>query len=239
MMAILEYWPVLLKGLWITVTVSLCTIIGGAIGAVIIGGLRLSSSTAVRVATMVFVELWRSPSALVWLFWVYYALPMVTGTRINPLTAAILVLLLEASVYGSEVVRSGLEAVNRGQSDACYALGLNKSQSFIKVVLPQALSQIVPGFGSMARTMFKWTAIVSFIGVQDLLYVSQFVRAQTFETTKVFLLLAVVYWILCLGVAFAFRALEQVLPLNRALRAAQASSSASQLGDNVSAIGAA
>lgn len=227
MKAIVEYWPVLLQGLWITVWLGVCTIIGGAIGAVLIGGLRLSKSARVRSTTMFFVELWRGPSALVWMFWVFFALPVIPGMpRLSPITAAILVLVLEASVYGSEVVRAGLESVHRGQNDACHALGLSKMQSFMKVILPQALSQVVPGFGGMARSMVKWTAIVSFVGVPDLLYVANYVRGQTYETVTVFLLLAATYWVLCLICGYAFRALEWVLPLNRALRAAQLSTKA-------------
>ncbi|WP_183238757.1 ABC transporter permease subunit, partial [Bradyrhizobium sp. CIR18] len=132
-------------------------------------------------------------------------------------------LALDGSAYGAEIVRAGIESVHRGQSDACHALGLSNLQSFRKVVLPQALSQIVPAFGSLARGIFKWTAIVSFIGVQDLIYVGDYVRGQTFETVTVFCLLAVVYWILTLLCAAVFRVIEHLLPLNRALRAARTS----------------
>lgn len=232
MKAIFEYWPVLLQGFWVTVWLAVCTIVGGAVGAVVIGALRLSKSRRVRAATMFFVECWRGPSALVWMFWVFFALPVIPGMpRMSPTAAAILVLVLEASAYGSEVVRAGLESVHRGQSDACHALGLSKLQAFTKVILPQALSQVVPGFGSMARSMIKWTAIVSFVGVQDLIYVANYVRGQTYETVTVFMLLAATYWFLCLICAYAFRALERVLPLNRALRAAQAATKTARSTD--------
>lgn len=238
MKAIFEYWPVLLQGLWITVSLGVCTILGGAVGSVLIGGLRLSKSARVRSTTIFFVELWRGPSALVWMFWVFFAMPVIPGMpRLSPITAAMLVLVLEASVYSSEVVRAGLESVNRGQGEACHALGLGKVQAFIKVILPQALSQVVPGFGSMARSMIKWTAIVSFVGVQDLIYVANYVRGQTYETVTVFLLLAATYWVLCLICGYAFRALEWVLPLNRALRAAQVSTKAAP-GADIRPVGA-
>ncbi|QOZ23874.1 amino acid ABC transporter permease [Bradyrhizobium sp. CCBAU 51753] len=223
-MAVLEYWPALLQGLWVTVWVSLCIIFGAAFGSVILGALRLSKSPVVRAATMLFIESVRGPSALVLLFWVYYALPLIPGMpHLGPVTAAILVLALDASAYGAEIVRAGIESVHRGQGDACHALGLSNLQGFRKVVLPQALSQIVPGFGSLARGIFKWTAIVSFIGVPDLLYVGGYIHGQTFETVSVFCLIAAIYWILTLLCAVVFRFIEQLLPLNRALRAARTS----------------
>ncbi|WP_083754890.1 amino acid ABC transporter permease [Bradyrhizobium murdochi] len=224
MYAVLEYWPALTQGVWVTVWVALCIIPGAAIGAIILGALRLSENPALRVVSMLLIEAIRAPSALVLLFWVFYALPLVPGMpRLSPVAAAIFVLVLDGAAYGAEIVRAGIEAVHRGQTDACHALGLSKLQSFAKVVLPQALSQIVPAFGSLARSMVKWTAIVSFIGVQDVLYVANYIRGQTFETVAVFCLLGAIYWILTVLCGLAFRALEEVLPLNRALRAARLS----------------
>ncbi|MCK1516949.1 amino acid ABC transporter permease [Bradyrhizobium sp. 190] len=224
MKAVLEYWPAFAQGLWVTVWIAACIILGAALGAIILGALRLSETLAIRVASMLFIEAIRAPSGLVLLFWVFYVLPLLPGMpRLSPLTAAILVLALDGAVYGAEIVRAGIESVHRGQSDACHALGLTKLQSFTSVVLPQALSQIVPAFGSLARGMIKWTSIVSFIGVQDVLYVANFVRGQTYETVTVFCLLAAVYWILTVLCGIAFSTLERVLPLNRALRASRAS----------------
>ncbi|WP_271627704.1 amino acid ABC transporter permease [Bradyrhizobium sp. CCBAU 11445] len=232
MRAVLEYWPSLAQGLWVTIWVALCIIVGGALGALVLGPLRLSGTPAIRVAAMLFIEFIRGPSALVLLFWVFYALPLLPGMpRLSPIVAAILVLALDGAVYGAEIVRAGIETVHRGQTDACHALGLSKVQSLTKVILPQALSQVVPAFGSLARDMVKWTAIVSFVGVQDVLYVANNVRGQTFETASVFCLLAVAYWILCLMCSAAFRALEHVLPLNRALRAGRSSVQAAPEAD--------
>ncbi len=222
MLAILEYWPVLVRGLWTTVWVALCTIAFSAIGALLIGPMRLSRLRAVRAGSMLLVEIVRGPSGLVWLFFVFYAMPMVPHMpRLSPITASVLVLSAIGTAYGSEIVRAGIQAVQRGQLDACHALGLNRLQALRKVVVPQALSQIVPAFGSLAADMVKWTSILSFVGVQDLLYVANNIRSNTFQTVAVFSMLALVYWILCLISSLSFSALERVLPLNRALRAAR------------------
>jgi polar amino acid transport system permease protein len=219
--AIIEYWPALAQGLLITVWVALSSILGAASGGLILGSLRLSRRKPVRVGAAVLVEVIRGASALVLLFWVFYALPLLPGMpHLSPMVASILVLSLVGASYGSEIVRGGIESVQRGQAEACHALGLTPAQGLRRVVLPQALSQIVPAFGSLAADMIKWTSIVSFVGVQDLLYVGNTIRSATYETIGVFSLLAATYWLLCVISGWSFKSLESVLPLNRSLRAA-------------------
>lgn len=151
----------------------------------------------------------------------FYALPLVPGMpHLGPLTAAIIVLSLIGASYGAEIVRSGIESISVGQRDACHALGLSRRDGFVQVILPQALTQIVPAFGSLAADMVKWTSIVSFVGVQDVLYAANSVRTATYATVPVFCLLAALYWGLCVLSGMIFRAVEKQLPLTRARRAA-------------------
>jgi polar amino acid transport system permease protein len=218
--SVLEYWPSLMRGLATTVWIALASIFGAAVGSLVLGTLKLSRSRARRRATGAFIEVVRGASALVLLFWVFYALPLVPGApHLTPTAASILVLSLIGAAYGAEIVRGGIESVHKGQSDACHALGFTPAQSLRLVILPQALSQIVPAFGSLAADMIKWTSIVSFVGVQDVLYVANSVRSVTYETVTVFTLLAALYWGLCLVSGALFKLLERFLPLNRALQA--------------------
>ncbi|WP_439360354.1 amino acid ABC transporter permease [Bradyrhizobium sp. DASA03007] len=231
MSAIVEYWPALARGFWVTTWVSIWIFVGAALGAMVLGTLRVSKIPTIRIASILLVELIRAPSALVLLFWVFYALPLLPGMpRLSPLAAVILVLALDGAAYGAEIVRAGIEGVPRGQKDACHALGLTELQSLMKVILPLALSQIVPAFGSLTRSMVKWTSIVSFVGVQDVVYVANYIRVQTYDAITVFGLLVVLYWILNILCGAAFSALEQVLPLNRALRAPRESAQADRKG---------
>jgi polar amino acid transport system permease protein len=237
MVAILQYTPAILDGLLTTAIVALLSIIGAAIVSLLLGVFRSAKRMSVRAAAGGAVELLRGSSALVYLFWAYYALPaLMPGIpRFNPFTASITVLSLVGGAYGAEIVRGGLQAVPRGQFDACRALGLPPYQALTRVILPQALSQIVPGFGSLAVDMVKWTSIVSFVGVQDVLYVANSVRSITYETVAVFLVVAALYWVLCLFVSLAFHRIERVLPLNRALRASRQSTEAPLNGRPLSA----
>ncbi len=218
----MEFLPAIGQGLATTVAIATASILGCAVTSIVLGVARRSTLVPVRATAGFVVELLRGASVLIYLFWVYYALPLVPGMpRLSPLAVSIVVLSLVGGAYGAEIVVSGLQAVPRGQPEAAHALGLSKHQTFIRIVLPQALTQIVPAFASLAIDMVKWTAIVSFLGVQDLLSVANTIRSITYSTVGVYLGVALIYLGLCLATSHLFRLLEQVLPLNRALAAAR------------------
>ena len=218
--ATLEHLPALLRGLQTTALVAALAILGCILVSLVLGVPRAGRRRSTRVSSALAIEFFRGASALVFLFWAYYALPLVPGMpQLSPLVASVAVLSLVGGAYGAEIVRAGLESVPRGQIDACRALGLRPLQAMRLVILPQALSQIVPAFGSLAVDLVKWTSLVSFVGVQDLLYVANAVRSITFQSMPVFVVLALMYWLLCLIVSVVFRGLERILPLNRALNA--------------------
>ncbi|MBB4264258.1 amino acid ABC transporter permease [Bradyrhizobium sp. CIR3A] len=221
MQSVLEYWPVWMRGLWTTVWLSVCIVVFASVGSTALGVARTAKSPLVAIPARFVTESLRAPSAIVLLFWVFFVLPLVPGMlTLSPVAVAIVVLTLVGSAYGADIVRAGIESVNAGQFDACHALGLSTYQTLHKVIVPQALSQIVPAYGGAARSMIKWTSLLSFIGVQDVLYVANFVRGQTYETFIVLMLLSGCYWLLCLVCGLIFRAIEKTLPLNRALQRA-------------------
>lgn len=218
----LEFLPAIGQGLATTVAIAAASILGCAMTSIALGAARRSTLVPLKVGAGFVIELLRGASVLIYLFWVYYALPLIPGMpRLSPLAVSIVVLSLVGGAYGAEIVVSGLQAVPRGQPEAAHALGLSKYQTFIRIVLPQALTQIVPAFASLAIDMVKWTAIVSFLGVQDLLSVANTIRTITYSTVGVYLGVALIYLVLCLCTSQLFRLLEQALPLNRALAAAR------------------
>ena len=219
MSAVFAYWPALIDGLITTIWVAITSILGSAVVSLILGTLRISRKSSLRIIASLLIEVFRCASALVFLFWVFYALPLLPGMpRLSPIMASIGVLALVGGAYGAEIVRGAIESINSSQSDACHALGLTPWQGLTRVILPQALSQIVPSFGSLAADLVKWTSIISFVGVQDIFYVANTVRSVTYQTVSVFTLLAAIYWTICLLSSLFFRFLEHFLPLNRALR---------------------
>lgn len=213
------YLPDMLDGLRVTITVAALSIAGCALTALTLGVLRTMKGAAVRYSAVVFIELMRGASVIVYLFWLYYALPAIPGVpQLSAFTACVLVLSLGGGVYGAEIVRGGIEAIPRSQWDACQALGLSKFNTLFRVVLPQALSQIVPAFGSLSVDLVKWTSIVGFVGVHDLFYIANSARTMTNETVIIYLILVLVYWSLCTFTGFIFRGAEYFLPMSRSRR---------------------
>jgi polar amino acid transport system permease protein len=206
---LIEFLPAIGQGLATTVAIAVASILGCALVSITLGVARRSKLAPAKAGAGFFVELLRGASVLIYLFWVYYALPLVPGMpRLSPIAVSIVVLSLVGGAYGAEIVVSGLQAVPKGQTEAAQALGLSKYRTFITVVLPQALTQIVPAFAS-----------VSFLGVQDLLAVANNIRTITYSTVGVYVGVALIYLALCLVTSHLFRLLEQALPLNRALSA--------------------
>jgi polar amino acid transport system permease protein len=220
---LLPYLPALWNALGITVLIATLSILGAALTSVALGILRAARNSPARRVSAGAVEILRGASAIIYLFWIYYALPVVPGApRLSPFAASVLVLSLTGGAYGAEIVRGGIQAVPHSQLDACHALGLSRRHTVLCVMLPQALSQVVPAFSSLAVDMIKWTVIVSFVGVQDVFYVANTARAVTNQTVAIYLLLVVIYWVLCSCTSLIFRGIEYALPLSRARRAARA-----------------
>lgn len=222
MPSLLDFTNELLGGLIVTVQIAVLSILGCAITSLVLGVLTASKKLPSQLTGRIAVEILRGTSVVVYLFWVYYALPLIPGMpSLSAFSASVLVISLVAGGYGAEIVRAGIAAIPAGQIDACHALGLTGWQSLIRVVIPQAVSQIVPAFGSLAVDVVKWTTVVSFVGVSDLFYVANAVRTVTFDTISIYGLLALIYIVLCTITSLFFRAIEWFLPLNRALRASR------------------
>jgi polar amino acid transport system permease protein len=183
----------------------------GALAAVasLFAGLgRLSSLRLVRWTAGAYVELFRGTSALVQLFWVYFVLPF-AGIELGAFTAGFVVLGLNAGAYGAEVVRGAVLAVPPGQRDAAQALNFTRSQTLLRIILPQALPAMLPPAGNLVIELTKNTALVSMIAVHELTFTAQLLRAATLQTGLVFGLVLALYFGLALVLTRLFRRLER------------------------------
>jgi polar amino acid transport system permease protein len=202
--------PPLLAGLGVTLTVTL----GGALVALpaaFAGGLaRLSRCWPVRLLGAVYVDLFRGTSALVQLFWVFFALPLF-GIRLAPLTTGILVLGLNVGAYGAEVVRGAVRAVPPAQAEAALALGFGPRQILWRILLPQALPAMLPPFGNLLIELLKGTALVSLITLADLTFQGQVLRAATLASGEVLGLVLLLYFLAAQVLAWGMGRLERRL----------------------------
>jgi len=210
----LDLLPPLLDGLGITLALAA----GGAgvalVAAVVAGLGRLSRSVWLRAMATSYVEIFRGTSALVQLFWFYFALPLF-GIDLGAMTAGILVLGLNAGSYGAEVVRGAVEAVPRGQREVALALGFSHRQTLWRIIFPQAALAMLPPAGNLAIELIKNTSLASMITLSELTFQGQLLRSANLRTGEIFGLILVLYFLLARGVSFAVGRLEGRLARGR------------------------
>lgn len=206
--------PPLLSGLSITLQLAAGGAICAALSAFAVGLSRLSRHLILRAAATVYIDLLRGTSALVQLFWVYFALPML-GISLDAMTAGILVLGLNHGAYGAEVVRGAVQAVSREQYEAATSLNFTPRQTLWRIILPQALPAMLPPFGNLLIELLKNTALVSLITLSDLTFQGQLLRAATLRSGEIFTLILLLYFLLALGITFGIRQLERKLAVEK------------------------
>jgi polar amino acid transport system permease protein len=206
--SVLDYLPALMKGAWVTVQVTAFATLLWVPMAVLAGLSRLSRRKSLRAIAGTYIEIFRGTSALVQLFWLFFALPLL-GIRLTPLTAGVLALGLNIGAYGAEVVRKAVLAVPKGQKEAAIALNMTPLQRMVRVVFPQALVAMLPPFGNLMIELLKSTALVSLITLSDLTFQAQLLRSATGQTAAIFSLILVIYFVMAYAITLIVRAIER------------------------------
>lgn len=203
-----ELFLVLLQGLKITVIVTAASTVLGAVCSFAAGIGKLSTARPIRYLATTYVEIFRGTSLLVQLFWLYFALPLL-GIRLNPLTAGIVGLSLNIGAYGAEVVRGAIVAVSKDQYEAATALNFTRLQTLRKIVLPQAIVEMMPTFSNLAVQNLKDSSLVSLITLADLTFTAENLRNQTLQTVPILTITLFMYFALSLIVSGAMHWLER------------------------------
>lgn len=168
-----------MRGLWVTVQVIVGSMALGTVMSLIFGVARLSSRRWIRSAALIYIEFARGISAIILLFWIFFALPILFGfPTMPPMLAGILALGLNMGAYGAEIVRGAIESVPKGQTEATIALNMTPRQRLRYIVLPQAIPIILPPYGNLSIEVLKGTALVSLITLADLTFRTQQIRSN-------------------------------------------------------------
>jgi len=210
MISITEFWPQLAEGIQATLTITLAAFSLGAVGAIPVVALRRSRLRAFQVLGASYVEILRAIPPLPWLFLVYFGLPEF-GLRFSAMEAGIIVFGLIAAAYLTEIYRAGFRAVPIGQREAADALGLNWTQAYIRVLVPQAVRTMVPPAVAYLIGLLKDSAIVSVIGVLDITGLAVIETQKTARGLEVFLSAAALYLLLSVPLALLGRAVSKRL----------------------------
>ena len=205
--ALWDNLPLLLEGIFMTLVASFASMAASLIIALPITLARTSGRWLGFVAQL-YIELFRNVPLLVLVLWVFTVLPLLTGLTLTPLLSGILALTVNLSAFIAEIYRAGITSIAPGQSHAALAIGMTRPQAMKRVVLPQAIMRVLPALGSMWVSLFKDTAILSVIGVGELMYEGRIVATDTYRPLEVFTGVAVIYYLLAypqsLGVNWLF-----------------------------------
>lgn len=188
--------PRLLDGAWMTIWLTVVTMLLAIPGGLALALMRLSPVRLVSMAATAFVEFFRATPLILQIYWVYYVLPAYFDVQLSQLGTAILGLACNISAFNSETFRSGIVSIRLGQWNAGLALGMSRLQVFVRIVLPQAIMRVLPALASTWVSLFKDTSLVSVIAVAELSYVALTIRAETYRILEVLTALAAIYWLM-------------------------------------------
>ncbi len=155
--------------------------------------LRMSKRFFPREAAVVYIEISRGLPILVLIFWVYYGIPIMTGFAMSGFVSGVFAMTLKYAGYLAEIFRAGIEAIKTGQKEAAFSLGFSEAQAMRRIILPQAFRIIIPPTGSAFVGALQDSALVSIIGVNDLMRQAQLAVADLYRPFEVYTAVAVLY----------------------------------------------
>ena len=198
---VVNSFPLLLVGAGVTIQITvLSTAIGFVIG-LIVGVARISNLRVLRMLAEVYVEFFRGTPLLVQIFLFYFALPVITGQRIDPFIAAISACGINSGAYVAEIFRAGIQSVDDGQMEAGRSLGMTWLQTMRYILVPQAFKRVIPPLGNEFIAMLKDSSLVSVIGFEELTRRGQLIIAKTYGSFEIWMSVAVIYLVMTLTIS--------------------------------------
>ena len=206
---IIKYWPLFLEGATTTVLLSFFSVIVGVGCGTLMALARLSTNKFLSKAAKVYIDIIRGTPLLVQLYLVYFGLATVLD--LNDFISGVIAVSVNTTAYIAEIIRSGIQSVDKGQMEAARSMGMPKRMAMRQIILPQAMKNILPAIGNEFATSIKETSIVSLIGIHDLMYSSDTVRGATFTVFIPLLMTAFLYFVMTTTIAFFMDKLERKL----------------------------
>ena len=193
--------PYLIQGALITIEITLMAVGIGFFIGLFAGIARICRIKALRIIATIYADCIRGTPLLAQIFLIYFALPMLIHTQINPFVAAVTACAINSGAYVSEIFRAGIQAIDQGQFEAGRSLGLSWWQTMYYIILPQAFHNILPPLGNEFITMLKDSSLVSVIGFEELTRRGQLIIAQTYASFEIWMTVAALYLIMTLAIA--------------------------------------
>lgn len=199
----------LLEAAWLTIYLSFISFIIALFIGVIIGTIKsFKTNWFLTLVISTYIEIFRGTPLLIQLFFIYYGLPQV-GITMSSHQAAIIGLSLNFAAYIAEIVRSGVQAIDKGQYEAAKSLGLTKIQMLIHIIYPQALRIVLPSLTNSYAAILKDSSLVSVLSITELTRAGQLIYVRTYEPFEIYLTLGIFYFIMTYTVAILSKYIEK------------------------------
>lgn len=208
---IIGVMPYLVKGIQLTFIITIVGVFIGFIIGTFAGIGRLSKSKVIFWISTVYVEVIRGTPILVQILFLYFGFSDVFGINLDKITASIIAIAINAGAYVAEIVRGGIQSIDKGQSEAGRSLGLTSAQTMRYIVWPQAFKRIIPPLGNQFIISLKDTSLFSVIAVHELLYMGKSYAASTFVYFEPYLMVGIFYLIITIPSSLILRKVERRL----------------------------
>ncbi len=212
-----KYNDIFMSGVKVTIVISILSCIFGLLLGIILAFMKISGIKILQAIATVYVEVIRGTPILVQISLVFFGLPFlgihfpsfqIMGVDFERLSAGILALIINSGAYECEIVRSGIQSIGKGQLEGAMSLGFSKWESMVRIIIPQAIKNILPVIGNEFVTLIKESSQVSVIGMADLMYTATTIQGISFQPFPPLVIVAVYYFVLTFVVSNVLRVLE-------------------------------
>lgn len=208
-----EAIPFLLEGVKYTLLISVVGLVTGLIIGIFVGLGRISKNKLLYGLSTIYVEVLRGTPIMIQALYIYFAIPLLLSTKINPILAGMIAISINAGAYIAEIVRGSINSIDPGQMEAGRSLGLTKMQTMYRIVWPQAFKRMIPPLGNQFIISLKDTSLLTVIGVAELTRQGTTVVSTNFRAVEIYTMVAILYLVMTLSISFVLRLVERKMDI--------------------------
>ncbi len=198
---VVNSFPLLLLGAGVTIKITAMSVAVGVIIGLFVGIARICRIKPLEWLAAIYVDFFRGTPLLIQIFLVYFALPVITGQRIDPYVAAIGACGINSGAYVAEIFRAGIQSIDNGQMEAGRSLGMTWTQTMRYIIVPQAFKRVIPPLGNEFIALLKDSSLVSVIGFEELTRRGQLIIAKTYGSLEIWISVAIIYLAMTLTIS--------------------------------------
>ncbi|KTR58519.1 nickel transporter [Exiguobacterium indicum] len=202
-------FPFFLEGLQVTLYIFIIAVIVGFLIGLVVALMRLSPSKILNGIAIVYIDVIRGTPFIVQLFFIYFGLNSLEWLSMDRMYAGILTVAINAGAYFAEIIRAGIQSIDKGQTEAARSLGMTGRQTMVQIILPQAFRRMLPTITNQSIISLKDTSLLSIIGIADLTQQGQVQQSTTFEPFIVWSVVGLMYFVIIYLLSLVAKFLER------------------------------